>query len=195
MVDFEFVIHCEEKPAMCAPSALVLQEFSSGSVQPDILPPSRTPVAPVAIIWACSPVQRRVSFDGRVPVFPKHVGVACYAPRLASSFVVFLKYPLGTFLGVLPLGPAEYLVPQHMVQFLEGSCADGIFVVIAPTYYCGVERSYYIVNGRGFHPFYDRCQCLVVPVYAAFARFYDGLIGRMGFCLVLPHWELTDRES
>ncbi len=63
-----------------------------------------------------------------------------------------------------------------MFQFLEGSCADGIFVVIAPPYYFGVDRSYYIVHGCGFHPFYDRCQFLVVPVYAAFARFYDGLI-------------------
>ena len=175
MVDFEFVIHCEEQLAMCAPSALVLQEFSSDRVQSDVLSPSRTPVAPVAIIWACSPVKRRVSFDVRVPVFPKHLGFACYAPRLASSFVVLLKYPLGAFLGVLPLGPAEYLVPQHVFQFLEGSFADCILVVIAPTSSCGVDRSYYIVNGCGFHPFYDRCQCLVVPLYAAFARFYDGL--------------------
>src|SRR5712691_5305397 len=101
---------------------------------------------------------------------------SCYAPRLASSFVVFLKYPLGAFLGVLPFCPAEYLVPQHMVQFLEGSCADCILVVIAPTYYFWVDRPYYIVSGGGFHPFYDRCQFLVVPLYAAFARFYDGLI-------------------
>src|SRR5262249_43553901 len=97
MVDFEFVIHGEEQLAVCAPSALVLEEFSSGCVQSDVFPPARTPVAPVAIIWACSPVQRRVSFDGRVPVFPKHVGFACYAPRLASSFAVCLKYPLGAF--------------------------------------------------------------------------------------------------
>src|SRR5216683_6621203 len=102
MVDFKFVIHCEEKLAMCAPSALVLQEFSSGCVQSAVLPPSRTPVAPVAIIWACSPVKRRVSFDVRVPVFPQHVGVSCYAPRLASSFMVLLKYPLGAFLGAVP---------------------------------------------------------------------------------------------
>ncbi len=176
MVDFAFVIHCEEQLAMCAPSALVLQEFSSGCVQSDVLPSSRPPGAPVAIIWACSPVKRRVSCDVRVPVFPQHVGVSCYAPRLASSCVVLLKYPRGAFLGVLPLGPAAYLVPQHLFQFLEGSCADGIFVVIAPTYYFGVDRSYYIVHGCGFHPFYDRCQFLVVPVYAAFARFYDGLI-------------------
>ena len=53
MVDFKFVIHCEAKLAICAPSALVLQEFSSGWVQSDVLPLSRTPVAPVAIIWAC----------------------------------------------------------------------------------------------------------------------------------------------
>ena len=33
MVDFKFVIHCEAKLAICAPSALVLQEFSSGWVQ------------------------------------------------------------------------------------------------------------------------------------------------------------------
>jgi hypothetical protein len=74
MVDFEFVIHCEEQLAMCAPSALVLQEFSSDRVQSDVLSPSRTPVAPVAIIWACSPVKRRVSFDVRVPVFPFTTG-------------------------------------------------------------------------------------------------------------------------
>ncbi len=164
MVDFKFVLHCEEELAMCAPSALVLQEFSPGCVQSDVLPPSRTPVAPVAIIWACSPVKRRVSFDVRVPVFPKHVGFSCYAPRLAGSFVVLLKYPLGAFLGVLPFCPAEYLVPQHMVQLLEGFCADCIPVVIAPTYYFWVERPYYIVSGCGFHPFYDRCQCLVVPL-------------------------------
>ena len=77
MVDFKFVIHCEAKLAICAPSALVRQEFSSGWVQSDVLPLSRTPVAPVAIIWACSPVKRRVSFDVRVPVFPKHLGFAC----------------------------------------------------------------------------------------------------------------------
>ena len=53
MVDFKFVIHCEAKLAICAPSALVRQEFSSGCVQSDVLPLSRTPVAPVAIIWAC----------------------------------------------------------------------------------------------------------------------------------------------
>jgi len=30
MVDFELVIHCEEKPTMRAPSALLLKEFPSG---------------------------------------------------------------------------------------------------------------------------------------------------------------------
>ncbi len=85
MVDFKFVLHCEEELAMCAPSALVLQEFSPGCVQSDVLPPARTPVAPVAIIRACSPVKRRVSFDVRVPVFPKHA--MCVSPCFLSTWV------------------------------------------------------------------------------------------------------------
>ena len=50
MVDFELVIHSEEKPAMRAPSALLLEEFPSGCLQPKVFSSSCAPVAPVAVI-------------------------------------------------------------------------------------------------------------------------------------------------
>ena len=68
MVDCCVVIHGEEKPAICASSALMLEEFSSGCVQPDVLSFSRAPVAPVAIIWACFHTERDVTCDVRLIV-------------------------------------------------------------------------------------------------------------------------------
>ena len=113
MVDFEFVIHCEEQLAMCAPSALVLQEFSSGCVQSDILPPSRTPVAPVAIIWACFHTERDVTCSVRLSVPFQDVGFPHNLVVLALTIWLegFLQYPCGTFLVVLPFCPSQHLVP------------------------------------------------------------------------------------
>ncbi len=53
MMDFCLVLHGEEKPAIPASSALMLQEFSSGCIQSDVRSFSCAPVAPVAIIRAC----------------------------------------------------------------------------------------------------------------------------------------------
>src|SRR5712692_9781638 len=92
MVEFDFIVHRAEKLAIRAPSALVLQEFPSGCVQTDVLPPSRAPVAPVALIWACVPVELRVSFNAGVRIFLEHLGFPCYAPCVTTSFVVFLEY-------------------------------------------------------------------------------------------------------
>lgn len=176
MVDVDFIVHRDEKPAIRAPSALVLQEFPSGCIQSDVLPPSRAPVTPVAIIWACVPFERRVSFDVGVPVFPKHFGLPCESPRVVYPLVVSIEDPPAAFLGVFPLCPAEHLVPQHFIYFAEDSLAHLSFVIIAPPNYLWVDCSYYIVKGCGLHPFYDRCQFLVVPQYAAFTRLYDGLV-------------------
>ena len=37
MVDFDIAVHRAEEPAMRAPSALMLEEFPSGCVQPEVL--------------------------------------------------------------------------------------------------------------------------------------------------------------
>ena len=50
MVDFDRVFHGEAQPALCASSALMLEEFPSGCLQPALFPSSRAPVAPVAVI-------------------------------------------------------------------------------------------------------------------------------------------------
>ena len=113
MVDFCVVIHGEEKPAICASSALMLEEFSSGCVQPDVLSFSRAPVAPVAIIWACITTQRYMTLYHGLVMPSQGVGLSHDLVMFALSvwFEVFLQYPCGTFLVVLPFCPSQHLVP------------------------------------------------------------------------------------
>ena len=61
---------------------------------------------------------------------------------------------------------------------------------MAPSDNLWVEHFYYFVWCGGFHPFYDRCQDLIVPFYAVFAGLYDGLVSLLG--LILSDWKLAD---
>src|SRR5712692_4770217 len=74
MVDCDRVLHGEEQPAICAPSALMLEEFSSGCLQPAIFSSLRAPGAPVAVIRTHSFASRDVSFDRCVAVPPQCLG-------------------------------------------------------------------------------------------------------------------------
>src|SRR6266849_10227859 len=60
VMDFCLIIHGEEELAVRISSTLMFQEFSSGCVQSDVRSFSCTPVAPVAIIWACFLLERDV---------------------------------------------------------------------------------------------------------------------------------------
>src|ERR1700694_2080035 len=121
MVDVDLVLHGEEQPAICAPSALMLEECPSGCLQPDIFSSSCAPVAPVAVIRTHAFTERDVSCDRGVALSPQRLGLpldsAVFA--LAVWCAVVLHHPVGTFPGVLPLCPAVYRVPEQVVQPLE----------------------------------------------------------------------------
>src|SRR5437764_10861560 len=117
MVDFDLVIHGEAWPAMRAPSALMLEEFPSGCLQPDVLSSSCAPVAPVAIIRAHSFAQRCLAFDGGLPVPFQGLGFPCEprVPALADRCEVLVHDPVGVFIGVFAFCPAIELLPQQVV--------------------------------------------------------------------------------
>ena len=113
MVDCCLLLHGEEQSAVPTASALMLEEFSSGCVQSDVRSFSCTPVAPVAIIWACFHPERDVTCDVRLIVPLQDVGFPHNPVVLALTIwlEVFLQYPCGTFLVVLPFCPSQHLVP------------------------------------------------------------------------------------
>jgi hypothetical protein len=177
MMAFDPVLHREVQSAVCAPSALVLEEFSSGCIQPDVLASSCAPVAPVAIIRAHSFAPRCLGFDGGLPMplqglgFPRQPRV----PALADGGEVLVPDPGGVLIGVLAFCPAIELLPQQIVSPLQGFCTHFCFAVMAPSSNLWVEPFYYFVWCGGFPPFYDRCQYHIGPFYAVFAGVYDGL--------------------
>jgi hypothetical protein len=107
VMDFCLIIHGEEELAVRTSATLMFQEFSSGCVQSDIRSFSCAPVAPVAIIWACFHTERDVTCDGRLIVPFQDVGFPHNPVVLALTIwlEVFLQYPCGTFLVVLPFCP------------------------------------------------------------------------------------------
>jgi hypothetical protein len=113
VMDFCLIIHGEEALAVRTPSTLMFQEFSSGGVQSDVRAFSCAPVAPVAIIWACLHPERDVTCSGRLIVPFQDVGFPHNPVVLALTIwlEVFLQYPCGTFLVVLPFCPSQHLVP------------------------------------------------------------------------------------
>src|ERR1700675_1156328 len=102
MVDCDRVIHGEEQPAMRAPSALLLEEFSSGCLQPEVFSSSCAPGAPVAVIRTHAFASRDVSCDRCVAVPPQRLGVPLDSAvcALAVWLAVLLPHPVGTFSGV-----------------------------------------------------------------------------------------------
>src|SRR5712691_10694511 len=113
LMDFRRIIHGEEELAVRTPSTLMLKEFSSGCVQSDVRPFSCAPVAPVAIIWACFHTERDVTCYVRLIMPLQDVGFPHNPVVLALTIwlEVFLQYPCGTFLVVLPFCPSQHLVP------------------------------------------------------------------------------------
>ena len=178
VMDFCLIIHGEEELAVRTSSTLMFQEFSSGCVQSDVRAFSCAPVAPVAIIWACFHTERDVTCDGRLIVPFQGVGFPHHPVVLALTIwlEVFLQYPGGTFLVVLPFCPSPHLVPEEVVPPVKGFLTDLRSDVIAPSNDLWVERSYDFISRCSLHPFYGCCEGSIVPFDSLFAGFYDGRI-------------------